>query len=100
MLDIDYFKKVNDQFGHDAGDLVLQVFAQHLTEQVRATDIVCRYGGEEFLIVLPKAFLNEAFQIAERFGTKILIEKNRELYITVSFLELRVFPYMVKPLQK
>lgn len=84
MLDIDYFKKVNDQFGHDAGDLVLQVFAQHLTEQVRATDIVCRYGGEEFLIVLPKAFLNEAFQIAKRFGTKILIEKNRELYITVS----------------
>jgi diguanylate cyclase (GGDEF)-like protein/PAS domain S-box-containing protein len=96
MLDIDFFKKVNDDFGHDAGDFVLKYFAQQLIKQVRATDIICRYGGEEFLIVLPKAFTTEAFQIAERIRTsfaqsKIPIRKNIKIAITVS-IGIACFP--------
>jgi diguanylate cyclase (GGDEF)-like protein/PAS domain S-box-containing protein len=89
MLDIDYFKKVNDQFGHDAGDLVLQFFAQHLIQQVRTTDIVCRYGGEEFLVVLPKTTLEDAYQMAERLRSSlvkksIFIEEKVYLNMTLS----------------
>lgn len=89
MLDIDFFKKVNDEFGHDAGDFVLKYFAQQLIKQVRTSDMICRYGGEEFLVILPKAFANEAFQIAERVRTsfaqtKIPIKKNIDISITVS----------------
>jgi len=89
ILDIDFFKKVNDEFGHDIGDFVLQYAAQQFIKQVRATDIICRYGGEEFLIVLPKTFIAEASQIAERIRTsfeksKILVRKNIEISITIS----------------
>ncbi len=60
MGDIDHFKRVNDSFGHDCGDEVLRVLAQFLREQLRKSDIVCRYGGEEFTIVMPGASLDEA----------------------------------------
>jgi diguanylate cyclase (GGDEF)-like protein/PAS domain S-box-containing protein len=53
MLDIDHFKHFNDDFGHDAGDLVLQQVAQQLRQTVREGDIVCRYGGEEFVLLMP-----------------------------------------------
>ncbi|MEO5852649.1 MAG: sensor domain-containing diguanylate cyclase [Nocardioides sp.] len=55
MGDLDHFKKVNDRYGHLAGDQVLSVFAALLTSNARASDIICRYGGEEFLMVLPGA---------------------------------------------
>ncbi|HKO09313.1 MAG TPA: diguanylate cyclase [Alphaproteobacteria bacterium] len=60
MADIDHFKRVNDSFGHDCGDEVLRVVARFLREQLRKSDIVCRYGGEEFTIVMPGAILEEA----------------------------------------
>jgi diguanylate cyclase (GGDEF)-like protein/PAS domain S-box-containing protein len=53
MGDIDHFKKINDKFGHPAGDYVIKTVAQILMKTVRKTDIVCRYGGEEFLVILP-----------------------------------------------
>jgi diguanylate cyclase (GGDEF)-like protein/PAS domain S-box-containing protein len=67
MIDIDRFKDVNDTFGHKAGDAVLQNLASLLMENSRASDIIFRYGGEEFLAVLPKVKVELAFQIAEKW---------------------------------
>lgn len=65
MLDIDHFKRFNDSHGHQAGDLLLKEFAQYLRSQVRGEDIACRYGGEEFLLVLPGATLEQTRLRAE-----------------------------------
>jgi diguanylate cyclase (GGDEF)-like protein len=72
FLDIDHFKSYNDQFGHEAGDAVLRQLGAFLTGQIRYEDIACRYGGEEFVIVLPDAALGIAAQRAEgiRSGVK------------------------------
>ena len=54
MLDIDYFKSINDNYGHDAGDDVLREFAVRVRKSIRGIDLACRYGGEEFVIVMPE----------------------------------------------
>lgn len=64
MIDVDRFKRVNDDYGHQAGDEVLRVFGKLLLENARAEDVVCRYGGEEFLLVLPKMPLDSALERA------------------------------------
>jgi len=69
MLDLDYFKKVNDNFGHPTGDLVLQTLGKILLEEVRQSDTPCRYGGEEFAIVLPETDLYEAQKIENVFAS-------------------------------
>jgi diguanylate cyclase (GGDEF)-like protein len=66
MLDLDYFKKVNDTHGHDAGDAVLKTLAKVLVECVRTSDLVIRYGGEEFLIILLDTGENYADEVAEK----------------------------------
>ncbi|MBQ9634012.1 MAG: diguanylate cyclase, partial [Schwartzia sp.] len=71
MLDIDDFKKVNDIYGHDVGDQVLTETAQVLRSQVRLGDTVGRWGGEEFLIILPKATEKDAARVAERIRKAI-----------------------------
>jgi len=68
ILDIDYFKKFNDTMGHDAGDALLSQFAAMLEQNVRKEDIVCRYGGEEFVIVLPQASLAMAVERGKKIG--------------------------------
>ena len=78
MLDIDWFKKVNDQHGHDAGDFVLKEFARLLTECVRQTDVVYRAGGEEFVILFARMTLNEANRKAEEI--RALIENHLFIY--------------------
>ena len=65
LLDIDYFKSVNDQHGHLTGDRILRAVGQMLSEKVRGTDSVARYGGEEFAILLPGCDLPEALRLAE-----------------------------------
>jgi len=67
MMDIDHFKEINDDFGHHAGDALLQKLAAQLLSHTRIGDIVCRYGGEEFLAVLPNVTAETASQIAERW---------------------------------
>jgi two-component system cell cycle response regulator len=66
LVDIDHFKKINDSFGHDVGDEVLKEFAARLASNVRAIDLPVRYGGEEFVIVMPDTQLTDARRIAER----------------------------------
>ncbi len=65
MMDLDYFKRINDTYGHEAGDHVLRALANMLTEQSRRGDFACRYGGEEFVIVMPNISMDIACQRAE-----------------------------------
>ena len=97
ILDIDFFKKFNDTFGHQAGDAVLRQVAQLLKRNVRATDIVCRYGGEEMSIILPNTGKEEAYttavKICERVATnKVKLNHDKESNVTVS-LGVATYPY-------
>lgn len=71
MVDIDYFKKINDRFGHAVGDAVLVAVAKEIQKLVRQEDILARYGGEEFIVILPDTGLQEALIFAERIRDKI-----------------------------
>jgi len=71
LLDVDYFKKVNDTYGHNVGDIVLQRLASTLQKSVRVQDVVARWGGEEFLILLPETSLEDAVEIAERLRSTV-----------------------------
>ncbi|GGK53948.1 EAL domain-containing protein [Amphritea balenae] len=71
MVDIDFFKSINDSFGHAMGDMVIKLIAQLLTEHSRPNDLVGRYGGEEFLLVLPGVAMGSARGIAERIRKAI-----------------------------
>jgi len=66
MIDLDHFKRFNDTHGHDAGDAVLQLVGTFLKRHVRGGDIACRYGGEEFSLVLPGASRESAWERAEQ----------------------------------
>jgi len=67
MLDLDHFKEVNDTYGHPAGDMVLREIGKMLKECVRQSDLICRYGGEEFAVILPSTQLEKARIVCERF---------------------------------
>lgn len=88
MIDIDHFKKLNDTFGHHVGDDVLKNFAKQLMNQTRVEDIVCRYGGEEFLIILPNITTEIAKQIAEKwrfsFQESRFLKDGQEIKATIS----------------
>jgi diguanylate cyclase (GGDEF)-like protein/PAS domain S-box-containing protein len=71
MLDIDHFKQVNDRLGHAIGDAVLRQMGSFLLEHIRGSDIACRYGGDEFILILPNASLETAQKRAENIRTKI-----------------------------
>jgi two-component system cell cycle response regulator len=74
VIDIDYFKSVNDSYGHDAGDDVLREFATRIRKSIRNIDLACRYGGEEFVIVMPETDMAVAAIVAERLRRRIACE--------------------------
>ena len=96
MIDIDHFKQFNDDFGHDAGDAVLRTLADFLKKQVRGSDIACRYGGEEFIVILSPTTAEGARQRAEKIreGASLLSVRhaNRDLGTITLSLGLAIFP--------
>ena len=90
VLDIDYFKSINDSYGHDAGDDVLREFALRIRKAIRNIDLACRYGGEEFVIVMPETDMAVATMVAERLRRRIATEPfaiqqgGRHLEVTIS----------------
>jgi len=86
LLDLDHFKQVNDKYGHDCGDQVLRDFGRLLTENARTTDIVGRFGGEEFLIVLPNTDGIRAAIVAERIrkAAEEHVYKHREFLVRIT----------------
>lgn len=90
MIDIDFFKKVNDTHGHAAGDAVLKEIARRITDSVRPSDFVVRMGGEEFAVVMPEASLANAEKIGERIRSQIaeapfpLPESGQSIPVTIS----------------
>lgn len=85
MLDVDYFKDFNDQFGHPAGDVVLADIAKVLAARLRDSDLICRFGGEEFAVVLPATDIEGALHIAESLRTVVEnhLWQHREITISV-----------------
>jgi two-component system cell cycle response regulator len=96
ILDIDFFKSINDGHGHDAGDDVLREFAMRIRKSIRNIDLACRYGGEEFVIVMPETDMAVASMVAERIRRRIATEpfpiqqgsKNLEVTISIGLAAL------------
>jgi diguanylate cyclase (GGDEF)-like protein len=84
MVDIDFFKRVNDEHGHGVGDEVIQRVAEALKGAVRSSDAVCRYGGEEFCIALPVADIEAGAMVGERVRAKIASPGFARVPVTVS----------------
>ncbi|MBU0993822.1 MAG: GGDEF domain-containing protein [Proteobacteria bacterium] len=89
MFDIDYFKKINDNHGHQAGDSVLKEIAGAVSAEIRSGDVIARYGGEEFIVILPETKKQKAIELAERLRkiieNKIVISEKKEISVTASF---------------
>jgi diguanylate cyclase (GGDEF)-like protein len=96
MLDLDHFKQVNDNYGHQIGDIVLQQVAQRLRRILRRTDFLARYGGEEFIVLAPQTPADRALILAERLRqviaeSPIPVADNLQIHITIS-IGVAVFP--------
>ncbi|MBZ5688292.1 MAG: diguanylate cyclase [Acidobacteriia bacterium] len=96
MLDLDHFKNFNDTYGHDAGDAVLRETGSFLVRSIRAEDFVCRYGGEEFVIILPTADLRAAEARAQRIRAKlrdlVIMHDGRSLGLIAASIGVAALP--------
>ena len=103
VLDIDYFKSVNDTYGHDAGDDVLREFATRIKKSIRGIDLACRLGGEEFVIVMPETDMAVATIVAERLRRRIASEPfaiaqgTKHIEVTISIGWRRSTPSTTTP---
>ena len=92
MLDVDHFKRFNDTYGHEEGDALLRELGAVLQAGIRQEDVACRYGGEEFLIMLPDAPLRNAVERAEMLRRRIRTSlKIKQEFVTVS-IGVAVYP--------
>ena len=87
MYDLDFFKRVNDSFGHDAGDYVLQAVTELVQSNIRATDVVARWGGEEFMLLMPQTELDAANLVAEKLRQAIAVDKLTASFGVTAFRE-------------
>ena len=91
MCDIDHFKKVNDVYGHDVGDEVLREVSKRIKKAVRTFDLACRFGGEEFVVIMPETDADLAGRVAERIRLEvethpvIAAKGARQVHVTMSF---------------
>jgi diguanylate cyclase (GGDEF)-like protein len=89
IIDIDYFKKINDVYGHNTGDIVLQTFARRILNKIKKDDILIRFGGEEFLLIISKKDNKKAYFVPERIRKEIesepIVVGKDMIYITASF---------------
>jgi diguanylate cyclase (GGDEF)-like protein len=96
MIDIDHFKQFNDNYGHDGGDAVLRALGAFLKNQVRGSDIACRYGGEEFILILSPATAEGARQRAEKIRDEVGLlsvnHANRDLGPITLSMGVAMFP--------
>jgi diguanylate cyclase (GGDEF)-like protein len=105
MTDIDHFKSFNDRYGHTVGDQVLQSVTRSLSSALREVDLLCRYGGEEFCIILPDVDLTQALAIAERLRVDIQrragssVRSTAGLEVTSSFGVAELEPHVSDPAQ-
>ncbi len=88
IIDIDHFKKINDTYGHEAGDLILKSFSEILRKSIRQSDLPARLGGEEFVILMPNTTLQQGKVVAERirvsFQNSLIVYKEKEIKATLS----------------
>ena len=84
LMDIDYFKNINDKFGHEKGDVVLEHMGRILLDSVRSTDYVIRWGGEEFLILMPECEIEDAARVAELIRKKVEDSDCDSCHVTIS----------------
>jgi diguanylate cyclase (GGDEF)-like protein len=88
MIDIDFFKKINDTYGHSVGDEVIRFLGSNIKNFIRKTDIICRYGGEEFTLLLPDSEIKIAVEIGERirkfFQDSFVLASDQKISFTVS----------------
>jgi diguanylate cyclase (GGDEF)-like protein len=96
MIDLDHFKNFNDTYGHDAGDAVLRETGASLTKGIRAEDFVCRFGGEEFVVILPTANLEAACARAESLRLKMkeltVLHQGKSMGMLTISVGVAVFP--------
>jgi len=85
LIDIDHFKRINDRFGHDAGDMVLKMLARLIEDNIRSGDVACRYGGEEFALVMPGVSLEHTYKRMEEL-------RNSMRHIPFSYREMTMIP--------
>lgn len=97
MIDLDYFKKFNDTYGHDIGDFILAEFGRLIQLIIREEDIACRYGGEEFTLMLPETGKNDTLKVAEKIRNHIQAHKfyfNNKSYAPITLsIGIAVFPH-------
>lgn len=87
MADIDHFKRINDTYGHDVGDDVIRMIASSLQEEIRKVDLAARFGGEEFVVIMPDCVVDDAIKVAERVRSCVEATKSApvEFAVTASF---------------
>ncbi|USD64934.1 diguanylate cyclase [Vibrio sp. SCSIO 43136] len=92
LVDIDHFKRINDQYGHDEGDKVIKLVAKILAEQLRDSDFLARIGGEEFGVILPNSSIDQVFSLLERLRIAVSVANEHQLTVSIGATDIQADP--------